>query len=238
MSETTKAYTAEAGTVYVIATPIGNLSDLSPRAIDLLKSCDIIACEDTRVTGKLLSIIGSKQPCLSYRDENEKQQALALADKLEGGQSVALVCDAGTPTISDPGFRLVRECRKRGIPVTPIPGPCAFTTALSASGFPTNAFLYLGFLAPKSAARKKCFEQYKAFEHTLILYESCHRIGKFINDALEILGPSRYVCIARELTKRHETFIVEQLETIPEKMSGKNLKGEFVVIIAPESFQL
>lgn len=239
MSEiTTKEYIAEPGTVYVIATPIGNLSDLSPRAIDLLKSCDLIACEDTRVTGKLLSIIGSKQPSLSYRDENEKQQALTLAEKLEAGESVALVCDAGTPTISDPGFRLVRECRKRKIPVIPIPGPCAFTTALSASGFPTNAFLYLGFLPPKSSARKKFFEQYKDFEHTIILYESCHRIGKFINDALEILEPSRYICIARELTKRHETFIVEPLSNIPPLMAGKNLKGEFVVIIAPKSFEL
>ena len=228
----------QAGTLYVIATPIGNLSDFTPRAIDLLKHCDLIACEDTRVTGKLLKHIGSKQPCVSYRDENETQQALALVEKLEAGQSVALVCDAGTPTISDPGFRLVRACRKRALPVTPIPGPCAITTALSGSGFPTNAFLYLGFLAPKSSARKRFFEQYKEFEHTIVLYESCHRIAKFIHDALEILEPTRQICIARELTKRHETFIVKPLKEIPPLLTGKNLKGEFVVVIAPKTFEL
>lgn len=224
--------------LYVIATPIGNLSDLSERAKTTLKECDLIACEDTRVTRKLLSHIDCDTPTVSYRDENEKQQALTLFEQIKTGTSIALVCDAGTPTISDPGFRLVRECRRHQHPVVPIPGPSAIITALAASGLPTNGFFYAGFLPPKASARKRFFEKYKAFEYTIVLYESCHRIEKFVNDALEILGAERVLCIARELTKLHETFIVDNLANLPQQIKGNNTKGEFVVIIAPQDFTL
>lgn len=224
--------------LYVIATPIGNLSDLTERAIELLKNCDCIACEDTRVTRKLLMHIGSDRPVVSYRDANEKQQALYLFDKLKAGNTVALVCDAGTPTISDPGFRLVRECRRHGHPVIPVPGPSAVLAALVGSGFPTNGFLYAGFLAPKKSARIRFFEHYKAFEYTIVIYESCHRIAKMIDDAIATLEPQRMVCVAREVTKLHETFLVDKLENIPHQLTGNNLKGEFVVVLAPHNFKL
>lgn len=224
--------------LYVIATPIGNLNDLSERAKELLKSVDYIACEDTRVTRKLLNHIGSDRPVISYREENEQQQALHFFAKLQSGNSVALVCDAGTPTISDPGFRLVRECRRHGHPVLPVPGPSAVLAALACSGFPTNGFLYAGFLAPKKSARIRFFERYKDFEFTLVLYESCHRIAKMMDDAKATLEPERMICVARELTKLHETVIVDTLENIPPQLTGKNLKGEFVVVIAPRNFRL
>jgi len=224
--------------LYVIATPIGNLSDLTQRAIELLKTCDCVACEDTRVTRKLLRHIGSDRPTLSYRDANEQQQALNLVEKLQLGASVALVCDAGTPTISDPGFRLVRACRRQGQPVIPVPGPSAVLAAIVASGFPTNGFLYAGFLAPKKSARTRFFQRYHDFEYTIVLYESCHRIVKMIDDALTVLGPQRMVCIAREMTKLHETFMVDCLANIPPQLTGKNLKGEFVVVFAPQTFKL
>lgn len=226
------------GALYVVATPIGNLSDLSPRAREILKHCDCVACEDTRVTGKLLKHIESDVPMLSYRDENEIKQVPSLIEKLRNGESVAVVCDAGTPTISDPGFRIVRECRREGVPVFPVPGPVAYVTALSGSGLPTNGFLYVGFLPNKSAARKTFFEKYRDFGYSIVLYESCHRIQKCVTDALTVLGPDRVVCVARELTKLHETFIVGRLEDVTPQLIGRNLKGEFVVIIAPEDFEL
>ena len=230
--------TPVAGHLYVVATPIGNLADLSQRASSILCQCSLIACEDTRVSRKLLSAIGSDRPTVSYRDANEQAEAIRLADRLDAGESIALVCDAGTPTISDPGFRLVRECRKRGIPVVPVPGPAAMVTALMASGLPTDGFLYLGFLPPKKAARLRTFEKFKDFEYTLVFYESCHRIEKFIADAIDILGPERVASLGRELTKQHETFLVGSLSEIQSQLTGKNLKGEFVVIVGPSRFCL
>ena len=227
-----------AGHLYVVATPIGNLGDLSARATEVLCACDLIACEDTRKTGQLLARLESRVPTLSYHEHNEKDRALELADKLEAGQSIALVSDAGTPAISDPGFRLVRECRRRGLPVVPVPGPSAIITALSASGLPTNGFLYVGFLPPKSAARKRFLEEHADFSYTLVVYESSHRIDKFAAEIVELLGPERVVCLAREVTKLHETFLVGQAGTVAAQLKGNNLKGEFVVIIAPKGFEL
>ena len=232
------AIAVSAGHLYVVATPIGNLGDLSERAIETLQGVDLIACEDTRVTKKLLAKLEISCPCISYREENEKTQALALLKDLQAGKSIALVSDAGTPTLSDPGFRVVRACRNEDVPVVPIPGPCAFTTALCASGLPTNGFLFLGFLPPKASARKRFFEKYQDFEYTIVLYESCHRIDKFLDDLLETLGPDRTLCLAREITKRHETFLVGSAQSVKEQLQKSSKKGEFVIIIAPKSFSL
>ena len=161
-----------------------------------------------------------------------------LAAKIAAGAHVALVCDAGTPTLSDPGFRVVRECRRAGLAVESVPGPCALIAALSVSGLPTNAFAFHGFLPPKSAARRRFLEENRAAKMTLAVYESCHRIRAFAEEIAETLGEKRVVCFARELTKLHETVLTGTIGEVLPRLSGKNLKGEFVVLIAPESFVL
>lgn len=222
----------------VVATPIGNLSDLSPRARETLASADFIACEDTRTTGNLLRKFEISRPLLAYHDHNEQASAAGIAAKIAAGAHVALVCDAGTPTLSDPGFRVVRECRRQGLAVESVPGPCALVTALSVSGLPTNAFAYHGFLPPKSAARRRFLEENRDSKITLALYESCHRIRAFAEEIAEILGGNRVVCFARELTKLHETVLSGKISDVLPKLVGKNLKGEFVVLIAPADFEL
>lgn len=229
---------AEAGHLYVVATPIGNLSDITIRAVNILGSCDLIACEDTRVTGGLMRYLGMNKPMISYRDANEKQQADYLVEQLREGKSIALVSDAGTPTLSDPGFRVIRECRKLGMPVVPIPGASALLAALSGSGLPTNDFRFFGFLAPKSAARRRFFEEYKEASYTVVLYESSHRIEKFMEEILEVLGEKRVICLAREITKLHETFLVGAMSEVQKRFQVQSHKGEFVVIIAPAGFEL
>ena len=161
MSQSDGELPPQAPGLYLVATPIGNLRDISQRALDILNSCDLIACEDTRTSGKLLKQYGIAKRLISYHEHNEKQQALFLADKIESGQSIALVSDAGTPTLSDPGFRVVRECHKRKLLISAIPGPSSVLAALAASGLPSNAFTYMGFLPAKSAARKRFFEEIK-----------------------------------------------------------------------------
>lgn len=226
------------GLLTLVAAPIGNLDDITGRAIETLKCADAIACEDTRVTGKLLSKleIEKNAPLLSYREENEKHMAAALADRIEAGEHIALISDAGMPAISDPGFRLVRECRKRGLKVTAAPGLTAATTALALSGLPSDGFLYVGFLPPKSAARKRFFENKRDFEYTIVLYESCHRIGKFLNDLVEILGDHRVISIGRELTKLHETVHTGTAAQVRAQVAAGSQKGEFVVCIAKDGF--
>ncbi len=224
----------------LVATPIGNLGDITARAIETLKSVDVIACEDTRVTGNLLDKIGIGRNAilLSYREENEKQMALSLANRIESGENIALISDAGMPTISDPGFRLVRECRNRGIKVTSAPGVSAATTALALSGLPSNGFLYAGFLPPKSAARKQFLNSKIDFEYTIVLFESCHRIGQLLNDIIEVLGKERYISVSRELTKLHETIHSGTAEQVSDLVAKGSQKGEFVVCIAKDSFML
>jgi 16S rRNA (cytidine1402-2'-O)-methyltransferase len=224
--------------LYLVATPIGNLGDMSQRALDVLSNCDLIACEDTRTSGKLLKHFGIQNKLISYHEHNEIQQALALAKKVESGQSVALISDAGTPTVSDPGFRVVRECRKRNLLVTPIPGPSAVLAALSASGLPSDAFTYVGFLPAKSAARIRFFEEIKNASKSQIVFESNHRILKFLDDFLEVLGPDRILCVARELTKLHETIFTGPAGEVVDKVKSRSQKGEFVVVIAPHEFEL
>jgi len=228
------------GTLTLVAAPIGNLSDITPRAVDVLTAASFIACEDTRVTGKLLSKleIENNAQLISYREENESYMAGEIADRMEAGEHIALIADAGTPAISDPGFRLVRECRKRGLKVTTAPGVSAVITALSLSGLPSDAFLYVGFLAPKSAARKRFFEANQTNDYTIIIYESCHRIGKFLNDLVSTLGPDRCISVCRELTKLHETIHTGRASEVRDRVADGSQKGEFVICIAKDGFKL
>ncbi len=226
------------GHLYVVATPIGNLADLTDRARAILGAVDFVACEDTRTTGPLLTRLGLRKELIAYHEHNEIEAAERLADQLTAGKSVAVVSDAGTPALSDPGFRLVRACRRRALPVVPVPGPSALTAVLSASGLPTNGFLFVGFLPPKSAARIACFEQHRDFDYTLALYESCHRIDKAVDEIVATLGPTRVICVAKEVTKLHETWIVGPAADVQARLAKTSLKGEFVILIAPADFVL
>lgn len=230
--------TPQPGHLYVVATPIGNLADLTGRARAILGGVDLVACEDTRTTGALLTRLELRKELVSYHEHNELEAAERLADQLVAGKSIALVSDAGTPAISDPGFRLVRACRRRNLPVVPVPGPSALTAVLSASGLPTNGFLYVGFLPPKSAARIAFFEKYRAFDYTLALYESCHRIDKAVDEIVATLGEQRVICVAKEVTKLHEAFFVGPAARVRERLAKSSLKGEFVLLIAPADFIL
>ena len=228
------------GQLTLVAAPIGNLGDMTPRAIDVLKGVETIACEDTRITGKLLAKLGMENEAklVSYREENEKHMAPELTDQIAAGRQIALISDAGMPAISDPGFRLVRECRKRGLPVSSAPGVTAATTALALSGLPSDGFLYVGFLPPKAAARKRFFESRRHFEYTIVVYESCHRIGKFLNDLVEVLGEGRSISVSRELTKLHETVHTGPAAEVRDRVAKGSQKGEFVVCIAKDGFEL
>lgn len=235
-----KAANLQPGTLYVVSTPIGNLGDTTTRTVDSLRSVDAIACEDTRVTGKLLKHLGVEPhpPLRSYRDENEQVATPGLLAELQSGKVIALVADAGTPTISDPGFRLVRACRAAKVPVIPVPGPTAAVAALSVSGLPTDQFLFLGFLPPKKAARLRCFENHKKADYTLVFYESTHRIEKFLDDLKSVLGPERNIFIGREISKLHETYLSGTVAEVRAALSQRSSKGEFVVCIAREGFSL
>ena len=226
------------GHLYVVATPIGNLADLTDRARAILGAVDLIACEDTRTTGPLLTRLGLHKELTAYHEHNETEAAEKLADQLAAGKSIALVSDAGTPALSDPGFRLVRACRRRGLPVVPVPGPSAVIAVLSASGLPTNGFLYVGFLPAKSAARIAFFEKYRDFDYTLALYESCHRIDKAVDELVATLGGARVICVAKEVTKLHETFFVGPSVNVQARLAKASLKGEFVLLVAPADFGL
>ncbi len=228
----------QAGHLYVVATPIGNLSDLTERARAILGAVDLVACEDTRTTGTLLSRLGLRRELVAYHEHNETEAAERLVERLAAGASVALVSDAGTPGLSDPGFRLVRACRRRGLPVVPVPGPSALAAVLSASGLPTNGFLFVGFLPPKSSARTAFFGQHRDFPYTLALYESCHRIDKAVAEIVATLGGDRVVCVAKEVTKLYETFLVGPAAAVQGRLAQTSLKGEFVLLIAPADFVL
>ena len=226
------------GHLYVVATPIGNLADLTERARSILGAVDLIACEDTRTTGAMLTRFGLHRTLVAYHEHNETEMAEKLADQLGAGQSVAVVSDAGTPALSDPGFRLVRACRRRGLPVVPVPGPSALTAVLSAAGLPTNGFLFVGFLPAKSAARIAFFQKHREFAYTVALFESCHRIAKAVDEIAATLGPARVICVAKEVTKLHETFFVGPAAEVQARLAKANLKGEFVLLVAPADFEL
>jgi 16S rRNA (cytidine1402-2'-O)-methyltransferase len=226
------------GTLYLVATPIGNLSDLSARASETLSRVDLIACEDTRITRRLLAKLSLQIPLLSYREENEKTLSIELADQIEEGKTIALVSDAGCPNLSDPGFRLVRECHLREIKVVPVPGPNAALTALIASGLPTHQFLYLGFLPKKSGAVRKTLEKWRDFEGSLIFYESKYKFEKTLKLIQETLGGDRFVCMAREITKAHETIRTTKVSQLIDFFQTSSGKGEFTLVIAPEGYSL
>lgn len=229
---------AKPGHLYVVATPIGNLADLTERARLILSTVDLVACEDTRTTGALLTRLGLHRPLVPYHDHNETAAADQLVARLKEGKSIAVVSDAGTPAISDPGFRVVRACRRAGVPVVPIPGACALAAVLSASGLPSDGFLFAGFLPAKTSARVAFLEKYRNFDYTLALYESCHRIEKFAAEIAATLGPDRVVCLAKEVTKLHETWLVGPAAEVETRLAKTSLKGEFVVLIAPADFVL
>jgi 16S rRNA (cytidine1402-2'-O)-methyltransferase len=221
------------GTLYLVATPIGNLEDITLRALRVLREVDLIACEDTRRTRKLLTHFNISKPTVSYHQHNERERAGELADRLEAGASIALVTDAGTPLVSDPGHRIVEEAVKRGIPVTPVPGPSAVIAALAASGLPTNEFLFAGFLPSKQTARRARLTELASARSTLVFYEAPHRIEASLRDALAALGDRQSV-IARELTKIHEEFLRGPLSELISKISDRSTKGEIVLLIGPK----
>jgi len=219
------------GTLYLVATPIGNLKDISQRALETLQTADLIACEDTRHTAKLLNAYGIKQKLVSYHEHNEASRATELSKRLMNGESVALVSDAGTPAISDPGSRLVQEARAAGLPVISIPGAVAFVNAAIISGLPTNSLFFGGFLPSRKGERRKALESAATIPATLVFYESPHRLGKSLADCADILG-FRNAAVVRELTKLHEEVVTGTLLELSEKYSSTNPKGEIVLVIA------
>lgn len=221
------------GILYIVATPIGNLEDLSPRAIQTLGLVDYIAAEDTRHSRSLLQHFNINKPCISLHEHNEQQKVDRLLTDLQNGQSIALISDAGTPLISDPGYRLVHAARKNNIKIIPIPGPCALITALCASGLPANRFAFEGFLPAKTAARKKYLQSLLHETRTLIFYESSHRILDALSDMITIFGEQREAVLARELTKIFETIINDSLLQLKNRLESdpNQQKGEFVIII-------
>ena len=219
------------GALYIVSTPIGNLEDISQRALRVLSEVDLIACEDTRHTRKLLTHYGINTPTVSYHEHNERERAEELLTRLQEGAGVAIVSDAGTPGINDPGFRLVRLAIEDGLPVIPVPGPSALITALVSSGLPTDEFFFGGFLPAKTNARRSRLAELRSLPATLIFYEAPHRIAAALKDAHEILG-QREAVVARELTKMHEEFVRGPLSKLAESFSaGERVRGEIVLII-------
>jgi 16S rRNA (cytidine1402-2'-O)-methyltransferase len=221
------------GTLFVVATPIGNLEDLSPRARQTLAEADLIAAEDTRHTGRLLSHLGVKTRQFALHDHNEEQAATALIRELKNGKSVALVSDAGTPLVSDPGYRLVREAHENDIPVSPIPGPCAVTTALSVAGLPTDRFCFEGFTPSRRGKRQQRLRELAHEFRTLVFFESVHRIGDCLADMVDAFGADRPAFIGRELTKLHEQCDLTTLGELARQVEANTIasKGEFVVVV-------
>lgn len=220
------------GTLFIVATPIGNLEDLTPRALRVLGEVDLIACEDTRHTRGLLNRFGIKTKTISYHEHNERERAAELGKLLEAGSNIAIVSDAGTPLISDPGFRVVAAAIERGIQVIPIPGPAAFVAALVASGLPTDRFFFAGFLPARATARRAMLDELRSIPATLVFYEAPHRIAATLKDALSTLG-NRTAAVARELTKLHEEIARGSLSELAQRFStGTPARGEIVLIIS------
>ena len=220
-----------AGTLYVVGTPIGNLEDITFRAVRVLREADLIACEDTRQTRKLLDHYGISKPVISYHEHNEAERVPELVARLLAGAAVALVSDAGTPLVSDPGYRLVTAAIESGIAVTPIPGPAAVVAALAASGMATDAFLFAGFLPAKTSQRRRTLEALQGVEATLVFYETPHRIVDALTDIEGVLG-TRRVVVARELTKIHEEFLRGPADEVREILCAReSVKGEITLLI-------
>lgn len=221
------------GTLYLVATPIGNLEDITLRAVRVLRECDAVAAEDTRHSGQLLKHFGISKPLLSYFQFNEAKRSEEIIERLKRGEKIALVTDAGSPGISDPGERVVRAAIAAGLRVEAAPGACALVAALTASGLPTDEFHFIGFLPHKSGRRKNKLESLKTVPGTLIFYESPFRIEKLLGELAEVF-PEREVVLARELTKKFEEFLRGRPAALLEMAAKRKLKGEFVVLVAPE----
>jgi 16S rRNA (cytidine1402-2'-O)-methyltransferase len=218
--------------LYVVGTPIGNLEDITLRAVRVLKEVDLIACEDTRQTQKLLNHYEIRKPTVSYHEHNEMTRAAELIVELENGRSIALVTDAGTPAISDPGCRLISLAIRHHIPVVPVPGASAFLAALVASGLPSDSFRFSGFLPARRGERRKAMERVKDSPRTQIFYEAPHRIREALEDIVEVLGGSRHVVVAREVTKIHEEFLRGSAADLLEQVKARGeLKGEITLLI-------
>jgi len=221
------------GVLYIVATPIGNLEDITFRAIRILRETDLIAAEDTRHSRKLLSHYGISRPLTSYFDHNKGFKGNYILEKLREGLDVALISDAGTPCISDPGFQLVRDAVAEGIPVVPVPGPSAVITALSAAGLPTDRFAYEGFLPSRPGKRRDKLQAVRREERVLVFYETSRRLAATLEDLLELLG-DRELVIARELTKIHEEFLKGSAAELLDKLKDRQIRGEVVLLVAPE----
>ena len=221
-------------TLYIVATPIGNLDDITLRAIDTLKRVDLIAAEDTRHSGLLLQHLGIKAKLFSLHDHNEQEKAQVLIEKLQAGLSIALISDAGTPLINDPGYHLVKACRENGIKVVPIPGACAAIAALSVAGLPSDKFIYEGFLPAKSKARQNSLASLITEPRTMIFYESTHRLLETLKDMQTIFGADKQIVLAKELTKTWETIVSFPVNELIDWLNqdASRQKGEFVLIVA------
>lgn len=222
------------GTLYVVATPIGNLADMTARAVAVLQSAELIAAEDTRHSGHLLSHFDVRTSCIPYHEHSEEKTTQKVINVLRDGGDVALISDAGTPLISDPGFRLLQRVRSEGLTVSPIPGPSAVIAALSVAGLPTDGFHFGGFLPAKQVGRKKRLETLRDFQHTMVFYEAPHRIVVCLQDMCEIFGGHRQAVLARELTKMHETVVGMPLSALLEfvQNDSNQRRGEIVVLVA------
>ncbi|MGM0563782.1 MAG: 16S rRNA (cytidine(1402)-2'-O)-methyltransferase [Pseudomonadota bacterium] len=220
-------------TLYIVATPIGNLGDMTPRALEVLAAADLVAAEDTRHSRQLLNHFGVSAELLSLHEHNERERCQAIIERLSQGQSVALISDAGTPAISDPGFVLVRAVREAGFAVISVPGPCALIAALSIAGLATDRFVFDGFLPPKPRGRREAYGRYLDEPRTAVLYESSHRILDSLSDLCQVLGGERIIAVARELTKLYETVLSGTAQSVHAAVAadGNQRRGEFVIII-------
>ncbi|WP_181700472.1 16S rRNA (cytidine(1402)-2'-O)-methyltransferase [Chthonobacter albigriseus] len=219
--------------LYAVATPIGNLSDISIRALETLAAADLIVCEDTRVTRTLLDRYGIKKPMAAYHEHNAARERPRLLAILKGDKTIALVSDAGTPLVSDPGYKLVEEAIEAGVTVVPIPGPSAILAALVAAGLPTDAFLFVGFLPPKSGARRNRLAEFKSVPATLVLYEAPHRAAETLADMAQVLGPERPGVLAREITKKFEEVRRGTLQSLADGAVSDPPRGEIVLLAGP-----
>ena len=227
----------EPGTLYVVATPIGNLADLSPRALEVLQGVDCIAAEDTRHSGRLLRHFGITTASVAFHEHNEARRVEELVGRLQAGEAVALISDAGTPLVSDPGFHLVRTVWERGLRAVPIPGPSAVAAALSVSGLATDRVAFEGFLPAKAGARRKRLQALREEPRTLVFFEAPHRLLETLNDLVGVMGPQRRATLARELTKTHETVRPDRLEALRQWVEADpdQRRGEIVLLVAGQT---
>lgn len=228
------------GVLHIVSTPIGNYADISQRACDVLRAADAVAAEDTRQTAKLLDALGIRQSLISYHDHNEQQRAAQLLARLQRGDNLALVSDAGTPLISDPGYRLVRACQQAGVRVIPVPGASALLAALAVAGLPTDRFVFEGFLPSKGGGRQAALRRLAAGEATSVIYEAPHRILSLLDELLQLAGEEREAVLCRELTKQFETVLPGTLGTLRAAVAADSnqQRGEIVLLLAPAAAQV